>query len=296
MNVARAIAKAMKAEGVDILFAYPVNPLIEAAAEEDIRTVIVRQERIGLHMADAYSRVTSGDRFGVFCMQHGPGSENAFGGVAQAFSESVPILVVPSGYPRRLAHYFPNFNSTLNMRHVTKWAEPLTMGAAIPEVMRRVFSQLRNGRPGPVLLEVPADVWNEEVPDGWAHTPDLHGEERPGPRGCRRGGAGARRAEAAGDLRRPGRPLGQGLGRAESPGRGLEHPGDHLDRGQERLPRGPPALARQRRAGQSPAGEALPRGRRRHPRRRLQLRAHRLRRRHARRQDDHPRHRSTRGT
>src|ERR1700722_983090 len=126
MKVATAIAKALKAEGVDILFAYPVNPLIEAAAGEDIRTVIVRQERTGLHMADAYSRVNSGDKIGVFCMQHGPGSENAFGGVAQAFSESSPILVIPAGYPRHLAHYYPNFNSTLNMQHITKWAEPVT--------------------------------------------------------------------------------------------------------------------------------------------------------------------------
>src|ERR1700691_6314426 len=99
MNVARAIAKAMKAEGVEILFAYPVNPLIEAAAEEDIRTIIVRQERTGLHMADSYSRVSSGQRIGVFCMQHGPGAENAFGGVGQAFSEAVPILVIPGGHP-----------------------------------------------------------------------------------------------------------------------------------------------------------------------------------------------------
>ena len=179
MNVCGAIAKAIKAEGVDILFAYPVNPLIEAAAEEDIRTVIVRQERVGLHMADAYSRVTSGDRIGVFCMQHGPGSENAFGGVAQAFSESVPILVIPGGYPRRLAHYFPNFNSTLNMRNVTKWAEPLTMGTALPEVIRRMFSQLRNGRPGPVLLEVAADVWNERSPRGVDRHPDSHGPKLP---------------------------------------------------------------------------------------------------------------------
>jgi thiamine pyrophosphate-dependent acetolactate synthase large subunit-like protein len=181
MNVARAIAKAMKAEGVDILFAYPVNPLIEAAAEEDIRTIIVRQERTGLHMADAYSRMSSGEKFGVFCMQHGPGSENAFGGVAQAFGESVPILIVPSGYPRRLANYYPNFNSTLNMRNITKWSEPLTMAAAIPEVMRRVFSQLRNGRPGPVLLEVPADLWGEEVPEGWTHTRTFTAKSGPDP-------------------------------------------------------------------------------------------------------------------
>jgi len=181
MKVATAIAKAMKAEGVDILFAYPVNPLIEAAAEENIRTIIVRQERTGLHMADAYSRVTSGDKIGVFCMQHGPGAENAFGGVAQAFSESVPILVIPGGYPRRLAHYYPNFNSALNMRHITKWSEPLTMGRAVPEVMRRAFFQLRNGRPGPVLIEVPLDVWGEDVPDSWTYTPSFAAKSGPDP-------------------------------------------------------------------------------------------------------------------
>jgi len=173
MNVAGAIAHAMKVEGVDILFAYPVNPLIEAAAAEDIRTVIVRQERTGLHMADAYSRVTSGDKIGVFCMQHGPGAENAFGGVAQAYSESVPILVVPGGYPRQLATYYPNFNSTLNMRNITKWAEPVTSAQAVPGILRRAFAQLRNGRPGPVLIEVPADLWNEEMPVGWSHTPSI---------------------------------------------------------------------------------------------------------------------------
>ncbi len=205
MKVAQAIARAMQAEGVDILFAYPVNPLIEAAAEENIRTVIVRQERVGLHMADAYSRVSSGDRIGVFCMQHGPGAENAFGGVAQAHSESVPILVIPAGYPRRLAHYYPNFNSTLNMQHITKWAEPLTMGKAIPEVLRRIFFQLRNGRPGPVLLEVPVDVFGEDVPDGWQYTPSFKARSAPDP---------AAVTEAAAVLARASHPViyaGQGV-------------------------------------------------------------------------------------
>lgn len=183
MKVATAIAKALKAEGVDILFAYPVNPLIEAAAEEDIRTVIVRQERIGLHMADAYSRVTSGEKLGVFCMQHGPGAENAFGGIAQAFSESVPILVVPAGYPRRLANYYPNYSSTLNTRHVTKWSEPVPIAEAVPDIIRRAFAQLRNGRGGPVLIEVPADLWNDEgVPDDWSHAPALRARYGPDPK------------------------------------------------------------------------------------------------------------------
>jgi acetolactate synthase I/II/III large subunit len=181
MKVVEAIAKAMKAEGVEILFAYPVNPLIEAAAAEDIRTIIVRQERVGLHMADAWSRLSSGKSIGVFCMQHGPGAENAFGAVAQAYGESVPVLVIPAGYQRRLAHYYPNFNSVENMRQVTKWAEPMTMGRAAPEVLRRIFFQLRNGRPGPVLLEVPLDVFNEDVPEDFVHTPSFATRSAPDP-------------------------------------------------------------------------------------------------------------------
>ncbi|MXX28436.1 MAG: hypothetical protein F4Z45_01650, partial [Gammaproteobacteria bacterium] len=195
MNVNEAIGKVLKAEGVEVLFAYPVNPIIEAAAAEDIRTVIVRQERIGLHMADAYSRLSSGEKIGVFCMQHGPGAENAFGGVAQAYSESVPILVMPGGYPRRIANYYPNFNSTQNMRGVTKWAEPLTMGKALPEVMRRAFFQLRNGRPGPVLIEVPVDVFREEVPDNWRYEPSYKTRSGPDPEAVAQAAAVLAKAE-----------------------------------------------------------------------------------------------------
>ena len=180
MQVTEAIAEILKAEGVKFIIGYPVNPIIEAAAIADIRTIIVRQERIGLHMADAVSRLSSGDDIGVFVMQHGSGAENAFGGVAQAFSESVPLLVMPAGYQRRLAHYYPNFNSTLNMQHITKSAEPVTMGKALPEVMRRAFWQLRNGRGGPVLVEVPLDVFREEVGD-FTYVPSFKARSGPDP-------------------------------------------------------------------------------------------------------------------
>ena len=210
MKVADAIAHALKVEGVDTIFTYPVNPIIEAAAVADIRTIVVRQERIGLHMADAYSRLSSGKKIGVFTMQHGPGAENAFGGVAQAFSESAPILVLPAGYPRRLMHYYPNFNSTLNMRNVTKWAEPLTMGRAIPEVMRRAFFQLRNGRPGPVLVEVPVDVFREDVPEGWEHKPSYATRVGPDPQDVERA------AEVLANAERPVIYAGQGVHYAEA--------------------------------------------------------------------------------
>src|SRR3954467_13515392 len=96
VKAAAVVAEVLKREGVEILIGYPVNPIIEAAAEADIRPVIVRQERTGIHMADAMSRVTAGRTMGVFTMQMGPGTENAFGGVAQAYGDSVPVLIQPA--------------------------------------------------------------------------------------------------------------------------------------------------------------------------------------------------------
>ena len=227
MKVADAIAHALKVEGIDTIFTYPVNPIIEAAAVADIRTIVVRQERIGLHMADAYSRLSSGKKIGVFTMQHGPGSENAFGGVAQAFSESAPILVLPAGYPRRLMHYYPNFNSTLNMRHVTKWAEPLTMGRAIP------------GSAAPSVL--PASQWAPGPGAGGSARGRLP-RRRAGRMGAQAelrhaGGAGSARRGAGrgsagqcgtpGDLRRPRRPLRAGVERTQGVGGGMADSGDH---------------------------------------------------------------------
>ncbi len=181
MKVGEAIAEIMKREGIEILTGYPVNHLLEFAAAADIRPVIVRQERIGLHMADAISRLSSGRKIGAFCMQHGPGTENAYGGVAQAFGESVPILVLPMGYARRLAHVGPNYNATSSMRSITKSAEPITLPSEVTHIMRRAFSRLRNGRGGPVLVEIPSDMWNEEVPEPLDYTPVLATRYGPDP-------------------------------------------------------------------------------------------------------------------
>ena len=171
MKAVAAVAEILKREGTTFLIGYPVNPIIEAAAQADIRTIIVRQERTGLHMADAVSRITSGQKIGVFTMQHGPGSENAFGGVAQAYGDSVPIVVLPGGYPRRITNVPPNFNSFINYRNVTKWCEQVVVGDAVPDAMRRAFTQVKNGRPRPVLVEVPVDVMAEDVPDNFDYKP-----------------------------------------------------------------------------------------------------------------------------
>ncbi len=164
MKVSAAIAHILKREGVDVIFGYPRNAVLEQAAKIGVRPVIVRQERTGVHMADALSRLTRGKRMGVFVMQHGPGTENAYGGVAQAYSESVPVLVLPQGYARRLAYVPDNYNASLSMRDVTKHAEPITDAAEVTNIMRRAFTQLRNGRLRPVLVEMPWDVLEEEAP------------------------------------------------------------------------------------------------------------------------------------
>ncbi len=181
MKTGPAVAEILKREGVEYLFAYPVNHLIEHCAAIDIRPIIVRQERIGLHMADAMSRLTKGRKMGVFCMQSGPGSENAYGGVAQAFGESVPLLVIPAGYPRRIAHVPPNFNSTITMAHVAKHAEPITSGADIENIMRRAFSLLRNGRGAPVIIEFPAEANVEEAPEPLTYVPVVATKYGPDP-------------------------------------------------------------------------------------------------------------------
>ena len=91
MDGVTAIAQILRREGVDFIGCVPYQPLLEAAAIAGIRPIIFQQEGTGIHMVDGYSRVTNGHRIGVFMMQNGPGAENGFGGVAQAYAESVPI-------------------------------------------------------------------------------------------------------------------------------------------------------------------------------------------------------------
>ena len=205
MKAVEAISEILKREGIETIIGYPVNHVLEYAAHLDIRPIIVRQERVGLHMADAISRLTSGGTIGVFAMQHGPGSENAYGGIAQAYGESVPLLVMPMGYPRRIAHIHPNFNSTQAMKPIAKSTEPITSVGEIANVMRRAFTRLRNGRGGPVVVEVPADLMNEELNGDLCYEPVLSTRSGPDPE------AVAKAAEMLMAAERPVLYAGQGV-------------------------------------------------------------------------------------
>jgi len=209
-TVADAIAAVLKREGVKIVFGYPRNLILEAAARIDIRTVIVRQERTGLHMADAVSRMSKGGQMGVFVMQQGPGAENAMGGVAQAFAESVPVLVMPQGYALSQMYVPFNFNSTRSMASYAKHAEPLTSGDQVVPVLRRAFSMLRNGRPQPVVVELPCDVLDKPYAGALDYAPGKVVTSGPDPEDVEAA------AEALVTARNPAIYAGQGVHWAEA--------------------------------------------------------------------------------
>ena len=162
MNGAAVIAEILKREGTEFLACYPRNPLIEACAELDIRPILCRQERVGVGMADGYTRICRGRKNGVFAAQAGPGIENAFPGIAQAYAENVPLLVIPGGLPLARQYVRPVFRAADVYRPVTKWAALAHSVQELPDLMRRAYHAMRSGKGGPVLVEVPAEVWEAE--------------------------------------------------------------------------------------------------------------------------------------
>ncbi len=159
-----AIARILKKEGVEFVVGFPYNPLFDAIAEEGIRPIKTRTERVAVNIADGFTRASFGKRHGVCIMQWSAGIENAFGGVAHAYADSVPILVLPGGNDRRRM-VAPNFSASQNCREITKWVDLVNFADRVPEMMRLAFSYLKHGRPGPVMLEVPRDVMEEDFDD-----------------------------------------------------------------------------------------------------------------------------------
>ena len=165
MNGHRVVAKILKAEGVEWMSCFPAQGLIGIAAEEGIRPILCRQERAGVNIADGFSRVNNGSNIGVFTMQAGPGAENAFAGAAQAFADSVPVLLLPGGVGTTRSGVHPNFSAVDNYKGITKWSGYVNSVELIPDFMRRAFTKLKNGPKGPVLIEIPSDVADQEYPD-----------------------------------------------------------------------------------------------------------------------------------
>jgi acetolactate synthase-1/2/3 large subunit len=160
------VARVLQLEGVEFVTCFPMNQILDAVAALRIRPLVTRTERVAINIVDGYTRVTGGKRIGVAVVQYGPGAENAFGGVAQAYSDSTPLLCLAGAYERARLSIPPNFKASRNFRHITKWAETVTDVQLIPQMMGYAFALLRSGKPGPVLLEFPSDVMLSDFEEG----------------------------------------------------------------------------------------------------------------------------------
>ena len=166
MNGTEFIAKILKAEGIDSVTCFPSNPLIEAVAKEGIRPISFRHERGAVMAADGFSRISQRKKFGVAIVQSQAGAENAMGGIAQAYADNIPILLMPGGISLSQLGVKPNFSVLQNYQGWVKQVETVLSPNEVRNVMRRSFNALRNGPPGPVVVEMTSDVCSLEIPKG----------------------------------------------------------------------------------------------------------------------------------
>jgi thiamine pyrophosphate-dependent acetolactate synthase large subunit-like protein len=206
MKGSQAVAEVLRREGVDTIFCFPANKMIDTAAAAGIRPIVGRQERSVINMADAYSRTSNGNRIGIAMVQHGPGAEHAFGGVAQAYADSVPLLLLPNGNTLAELGLRTTFDAVEAYRPITKWAARFSTAQTVHEQMRRAFQLMRSGRPGPVVLELPLDVAEEEFDDAlFEYSPPVRYRSAADPRDVERA------AELLIDAERPLIRAGQGV-------------------------------------------------------------------------------------
>jgi len=195
MDGKTAIAKVLKMEGTSFVTCFPMNPVLDALALEGIRLITARTERVAMGIADGYTRASFGAKNGVCMVQTGPGSENTFAAVAQAYADSVPVLFMPGGYGRRQQRR-PQFVARNSYREIGKWVDMVPFADQVPVMLRRAFTYLRTGRPGPVVLEVPMDVMQEHFEDGVFSYSPVRGRKAAGdPRDIERVAKGLLKAE-----------------------------------------------------------------------------------------------------
>lgn len=181
IDVATSIARILKLEGVEWVSTFPVCRVNNALGREGLPLIMMRDDRYAIALADAYSRVTAGQRIGVATVQGGvnaAGLQVAYAGLAQAFEDGSPMLCITDGVPAGAGEH-SQFDLTASLKSVSKWYGYIDRPERVPEFMRRAFTMLRSGRPGPVVLAVPAaaatydDAGRVYEPvKGWKTLPD----------------------------------------------------------------------------------------------------------------------------
>lgn len=175
------IAHILQAEGVEFVSTFPTNAVNNALGREGVRLVMMRDDRYAIAVADGYSRITNGRNIGVATVMGGvnsAGLQVAYAGIAQAFEDGSPLLVLADGIPSGFSQN-AHFDPVEALRHVTKWSARIDTAAATPQFLRRAFTLLRTGRPGPVFLAVPRRLGEYEEDErpyvpvkGWRSAPD----------------------------------------------------------------------------------------------------------------------------
>jgi acetolactate synthase-1/2/3 large subunit len=181
VKAANGFARALKAEGIPWVSCYPTNHVNNALGEEGVPILMMGEERFAVAVADGFSRVTCGKQIGVCTVMAGlnaAGIQMAYGAVAQAWEDSSPLLVIAEGVgPGATRH--THYDIGQAFKSVTKWVGEIDRAELVPDYVRRAFTHLRSGRPGPVLLLVPRDLGEYDEAEhpyapvkGWRSGPD----------------------------------------------------------------------------------------------------------------------------
>ena len=157
IDVATAIARILKQEGIAWVSTFPVCRVNNALGREGVPMVMMRDDRYAVALADAFSRITGGTRIGVCTFQGGvnaAGMQYAYSGLAQAYEDGSPVLCITDGVAMGDTGN-SQFDVAASMKTVSKWFGYIDKPERVPEFMRRAFTMLRSGRPGPVIIAVP---------------------------------------------------------------------------------------------------------------------------------------------
>jgi acetolactate synthase-1/2/3 large subunit len=181
VKAANGVARILKAEGIPWVSCYPTNHINNALGEEGVPILMMGEERFAVAVADAFSRVTCGKQIGVCTVManlNAAGIQMAYGAIAQAWEDSSPVLVIAEGVGQGASRH-THFDMAGALASVTKWVGKVDRADLVPDYFRRAFTQLRSGRPGPVLLIIPRDLGEYEEDEhpyapvkGWRSGPD----------------------------------------------------------------------------------------------------------------------------
>ena len=179
---AQAMVKALTRHGVKQVFGYPgaaICPFYDAILDSDIHHVLVRNEQGAAHAANGYAR--AGKRTGVCIATSGPGATNLITGIATAYMDSIPLIVITGQVSRDLigSDSFQEADTTGATTPFTKHNYLVAQASELPRIFAEAFYLASSGRPGPVLIDVPVDVQTEEFGDYEPIVPVLPGYNPP---------------------------------------------------------------------------------------------------------------------